>query len=114
MIVVSAPTIRLKNSRTQYGPAAQRVGAVAAIAQLGERQLEDLKVPGSIPGLGIARQQQMGGWVGGGARGWGSGWGSVWVCGLRASCACLRLRIILHVCAILRVCLIKCLLLSSS
>ena len=27
----------------------------AAIAQLGERQTEDLKVPGSIPGLG--RQQ---------------------------------------------------------
>ena len=24
----------------------------AAIAQLGERQTEDLKVPGSIPGLG--------------------------------------------------------------
>ena len=27
----------------------------AAIAQLGERQTEDLKVPGSIPGLGIAQ-----------------------------------------------------------
>ena len=27
----------------------------AAIAQLGERQTEDLKVPGSIPGLGIFR-----------------------------------------------------------
>ena len=27
--------------------------AAAAIAQLGERQTEDLKVPGSIPGLGI-------------------------------------------------------------
>ena len=27
--------------------------AEAAIAQLGERQTEDLKVPGSIPGLGI-------------------------------------------------------------
>ena len=26
----------------------------AAIAQLGERQTEDLKVPGLIPGLGIA------------------------------------------------------------
>ena len=26
---------------------------MAAIAQLGERQTEDLKVPGSIPGLGI-------------------------------------------------------------
>ena len=29
--------------------------AVAAIAQLGERQTEDLEVPGSIPGLGIFR-----------------------------------------------------------
>ena len=28
--------------------------ARAAIAQLGERQTEDLKVPGSIPGLGMA------------------------------------------------------------
>jgi hypothetical protein len=28
--------------------------ATAAIAQLGERQTEDLKVPGSIPGLGIS------------------------------------------------------------
>ena len=27
--------------------------AEAAIAQLGERQTEDLKVPGSIPGLGM-------------------------------------------------------------
>ena len=27
----------------------------AAIAQLGERQTEDLKVPGSIPGLGNER-----------------------------------------------------------
>ena len=26
----------------------------AEIAQLGERQTEDLKVPGSIPGVGIA------------------------------------------------------------
>ena len=30
--------------------------AVAAIAQLGERQTEDLKVPGSIPGLGMCAQ----------------------------------------------------------
>ena len=28
------------------------VACIAAIAQLGERQTEDLKVPGSIPGLG--------------------------------------------------------------
>ena len=27
--------------------------SIAAIAQLGERQTEDLKVPGSIPGPGI-------------------------------------------------------------
>jgi hypothetical protein len=27
--------------------------SIAAIAQLGERQTEDLKIPGSIPGLGI-------------------------------------------------------------
>ena len=30
--------------------------SLAAIAQLGERQTEDLKVPGSIPGLGIPCQ----------------------------------------------------------
>ena len=35
------------------------VGAIAAIAQLGERQTEDLKVPGSIPGLGIFRHHHM-------------------------------------------------------
>ena len=29
------------------------MNARAAIAQLGERQTEDLKVPGLIPGLGI-------------------------------------------------------------
>ena len=28
-------------------------GGLAQIAQLGERQTEDLKVPGSIPGFGI-------------------------------------------------------------
>ena len=32
------------------------VPAEAAIAQLGERQTEDLKVPGSIPGLGMLLQ----------------------------------------------------------
>ena len=30
------------------------MNARAAIAQLGERQTEDLKVPGSIPGLGMS------------------------------------------------------------
>ena len=30
-----------------------RTEDIAAIAQLGERQTEDLQVPGSIPGLGI-------------------------------------------------------------
>ena len=33
--------------------------AEAAIAQLGERQTEDLKVPGSIPGLGMSFAQQV-------------------------------------------------------
>ena len=47
---------------------------VAAIAQLGESQTEDLEVPGSIPGLGIfaplswltctqPKQREVGGWV---------------------------------------------------
>ena len=31
----------------------QMTGGLAEIAQLGERQTEDLKVPGSIPGFGI-------------------------------------------------------------
>jgi hypothetical protein len=31
----------------------------AAIAQLGERQTEDLKVPGSIPGLGMLTISQQ-------------------------------------------------------
>ena len=31
----------------------ESVSCKAEIAQLGERQTEDLKVPGSIPGLGI-------------------------------------------------------------
>ena len=31
---------------------------LAAIAQLGERQTEDLKVPGSIPGLGICAHEK--------------------------------------------------------
>ena len=36
---------------TQYSVSI--LSAATAIAQLGERQTEDLKVPGSIPGLGI-------------------------------------------------------------
>ena len=36
---------------------------MAAIAQLGERQTEDLKVPGSIPGLGkgfgLGREEEI-------------------------------------------------------
>ena len=32
----------------------QRKSSRAAIAQLGERETEDLKVPGSIPGLGMS------------------------------------------------------------
>ena len=37
------------------------VTSAAAIAQLGERQTEDLKVPGSIPGLGIDLLSSMAG-----------------------------------------------------
>ena len=33
----------------------QGTKSVAAIAQLGERQTEDLKVPGSIPGRGMCK-----------------------------------------------------------
>ena len=32
---------------------------MAAIAQLGERQTEDLKVPGSIPGGGMGREKKI-------------------------------------------------------
>ena len=32
---------------------------IAVVAQLGERQTEDLKVPGSIPGLGIIVLQRV-------------------------------------------------------
>ena len=35
------------------GLVTRRRGILADIAQLGERQTEDLKVPGSIPGVGI-------------------------------------------------------------
>ena len=69
MIAVAAPAIRLKVSGAQEQKAAPRIGAVAAIAQLGERQTEDLKVPVSIPELGIARRQQRGGWAGRGVDG---------------------------------------------
>ena len=36
-----------------YDTGRQSLVSKAEIAQLGERQTEDLKVPGSIPGLGI-------------------------------------------------------------
>ena len=36
-----------------YGDCLVRIVSLADLAQLGERQTEDLKVPGSIPGLGI-------------------------------------------------------------
>ena len=47
--------VRLKKAAlTGIGPAlARAMWAAARLAQLGERQTEDLKVPGSIPGLGI-------------------------------------------------------------
>ena len=41
--------IHVYDSRMNFSP----LHLSAAIAQLGERQTEDLKVPGSIPGLGI-------------------------------------------------------------
>ena len=44
---------RWKNIVCKKGEQKECVFAQAAIAQLGERQTEDLKVPGSIPGLGI-------------------------------------------------------------
>ena len=37
--------------------AGDALSPVAEIAQLGERQTEDLKVPGSIPGLGILAER---------------------------------------------------------
>ena len=43
----------LKRSRPAAGTKKLPTLFAAAIAQLGERQTEDLKVPGSIPGLGI-------------------------------------------------------------
>ena len=51
------------DSKLQESPQTGRTflwsgNAWAAIAQLGERQTEDLKVPGSTPGLGIIRLQQ--------------------------------------------------------
>ena len=47
---VGALELDLKNSTKQI---VTYMYNIAAIAQLGERQTEDLKVPGSIPGLGI-------------------------------------------------------------
>ena len=41
----------------RHGRSWKRYNCQAEIAQLGERQTEDLKVPGSIPGLGNFEQQ---------------------------------------------------------
>ena len=42
----------------------RRRGILADIAQLGERQTEDLKVPGSIPGVGNCSGSSVGrAWV---------------------------------------------------
>ena len=38
----------------------QTISLMAAIAQLGERHTEDLKVPGSIPGLGMLHAGRWG------------------------------------------------------
>ena len=47
--VISVRGLESKDKWIQCAVAEAR----AAIAQLGERQTEDLKIPGSIPGLGI-------------------------------------------------------------
>ena len=39
--------------KRSHGAKTKSSDCIAEIAQLGERQTEDLKVPGSIPGLGI-------------------------------------------------------------
>ena len=49
IVVIGTPGFESGNNLKQCAIAEAR----AAIAQLGERQTEDLKVPGSIPGLGI-------------------------------------------------------------
>ena len=49
----------LRTTRISFQPQKMDLllnSAPAAIAQLGERQTEDLKVPGSIPGLGVLRR----------------------------------------------------------
>ena len=50
---VSCPPQRKGGVRKRTKTLRNSYFARAAIAQLGERQTEDLKVPGSIPGLGI-------------------------------------------------------------
>ena len=41
------------------GCGGRRISVQAALAQLGERQTEDLKVPGSIPGGGIFAKKDV-------------------------------------------------------
>ena len=56
--ILALPHLRLPTSQKTNDVdlwISQCQGNMAAIAQLGERQTEDLKVPGSIPGLGIAQ-----------------------------------------------------------
>ena len=50
---------------TTYDTVMQSSKSLAAIAQLGERQTEDLRVPGSIPGLGnfAVRPEECISWV---------------------------------------------------
>ena len=43
----------MSNCRDNFYSDSVSTNLTAAIAQLGERQTEDPKVPGSIPGLGI-------------------------------------------------------------
>ena len=54
-------TSRLSPSRAQTAFKQQEAAqsSAAGIAQLGERQTEDLKVPGSIPGFGMFIKRQL-------------------------------------------------------
>ena len=45
--------------KRSHGAKTKSSDCIAEIAQLGERQTEDLKVPGSIPGLGSFTKQSI-------------------------------------------------------
>ena len=58
-------SFKIFNMRSNFENKQAGVGAksMAAIAQLGERQTEDLKVPGSIPGFGMLHAAQCCAWL---------------------------------------------------